>query len=260
MRQTLPLLLGLLAWAPAQAQTSAVDVLIRQAERWLGQDRADLAASSIERALAAEPRNAAALAVAARIEAARNNRTAAAGFEARLREAGGTPEQRAQAEGALRAAAVDRAAIEEARRLTREGRAAEAAARYRAIFGQQGPTEQYAQEYFQALAATEGGRDEGARGLQRLAEQPNAAPRARLAAAQNLTFQPATRAEGIRRLTQLVDNPEIGAEARAAWRQALVWSASDPAATPRGHRRRSPGCPPTASGGGCPRPAWPAGR
>ena len=233
MRKTLPLLLGLLALAPAQAQTSAVDVLIRQAERWLGQERADLAANSVERALAAEPRNTAALALAARIEAARNNRAAAAGFEVRLREAGGTAEQRVQAEGALRGASIDRAAIEEARRLGRDGRVAEAAARWRAIFGTQGPTELYAQEYFQALAASDGGRDEGARGLQRLAEQPNASPRARLAAAQNLTFQPATRAEGIRRLTQLIDNPELAAEARAAWRQALAWSASDPAAAPQ---------------------------
>lgn len=232
MRKTL-LLLAAIGASPVLAQSSAVDVLIRQAERWLGQDRSDLAASSIERALAAEPRNTAALALAARIEAARNNRTAAAAFETRLREAGGTPEQRAQAEGALRGAAIDRAAVEEARRLSREGRTAEAAARWRAIFGSQGPTEQYRQEYFEALAATPSGRDEGVQGLQRLAEQPNAAPRARLAAAQNLTFQPATRAEGIRRLTQLVDNAEVGADARAAWRQALIWSASDPAAAPQ---------------------------
>lgn len=233
MKRAVPLLLGLLAGAPAMAQSNAVELLIRQAERWLGQDRADLAASSIERALSAEPRNTAALALAARIEASRNNRTAAAGFEARLREAGGTVEQRAQAEGALRSAAVDRAAIEEARRLAREGRPAEAAARWRAIFGSQGPTETYAQEYFQALAAADSSRDEGVRGLQRLAEQPNASPRARFVAAQNLTFQPATRAEGIRRLTQLVDNPEVGPDARAAWRQALAWSASDPAAAPQ---------------------------
>ena len=232
MRKTLTLLLALGA-PPALAQSAAVDVLVRQAERWLGQERHDLAASSIERALAAEPRNTAALAIAARIEAVRNNRTAAAGFEARLREAGGTAEQRSQAEGALRRASIDRAAVDEARRLSREGRAAEAAARWRAIFSPDGPTEAYSQEYYQALAATQGGREEGAQGLQRLAEQPNANPRARLAAAQNLTFQPATRAEGISRLTQLVDNPEMGADARAAWRQALVWSASDPAAAPQ---------------------------
>lgn len=227
------LLAGLLACTPALAQTSPVEVLIRQAERWLQQDRADLAASSIERALNAEPRNTAALALAARIEAARNNRGAAAAFEARLREAGGTAEQQAQAQGALRGAAIDRAAVEEARRLSRDGRANEAAQRWRAIFGAQGPTEAFAQEYFAALAAADATRDEGQRGLQRLAEAPNAAPRARLAAAQTQTFNPATRAEGIRRLTELVDNPEVGAEARAAWRQALQWQAGDPAARPQ---------------------------
>ncbi len=227
------LLAGLLACAPALAQTSPVDILIRQAERWLQQDRADLAFSSVERALNAEPRNTAALALAARIEAARNNRAAAAALETRLREAGGTAEQQAEAQGALRGASVDRAAVEEARRLSRDGRANEAAQRWRAIFGAQGPTEAFAQEYFSALAAADASRDEGQRGLQRLADAPNATPRARLAAAQNQTFSPTTRAEGIRRLIPLADHPEVGADARAAWRQALLWQAGDPAARPQ---------------------------
>ena len=111
----------------SSAPASPVDILVRQAERWLGMERYDLAASSIERALAADPRNTQALAVAARIEAARGNRTGAAGLATRLREAGGTEEQRSVAEGALREASVDRNAIEEARRLAREGRADEAA-------------------------------------------------------------------------------------------------------------------------------------
>lgn len=220
------------AGAPT-APARAVDVLIRQAERWLAQDRNDLAAASIERALAAEPRNTAALALAARIEAARNNRTAAAGFATRLREAGATEEQRAVAEGALRGAAIDRAAIEEARRLSREGRADEAAQRYRQIFGAQGPTPAFAQEYYAALAATRAGADAGRAGLERLADSPGATPQSRLAYAQNLTFQPATRADGIRRLQALAGDAQIGTEARRAWRQALVWSAPDPAFAPQ---------------------------
>jgi tetratricopeptide (TPR) repeat protein len=210
-----------------------VDILIRQAERWLAQDRPDLAAASIERALAAEPRNTAALAVAARVEAARSNRTAAAGFATRLREAGATEEQRAVAENALRGATIDRAAIEEARRLARDGQAESAAARYRQIFGAQGPTPAFAQEYYSALAATTAGREAGRAGLARLAESPTATPRTRFAFAQNQTFQPATRADGIARLQALASDPEVGADARRAWRQALIWGAADPTYAPQ---------------------------
>ncbi len=244
----LALLLGGAALAPAAAQTQPpaadpssvvpasarpVDILIRQAERWLSLERFDLAASSIERALAVEPRNPAALALSARIEAGRGNRGAAAAITARLREAGATDEQRATAETAVRSASIDRNAIEEARRLARDGRNEDAAARYRAIFGAAGPPPQYAQEFFSALAGTRAGTEEGQRGLGRLAEAPSAMPRTRLAFAQTQTFQPGTRQEGIRRLQALVGDPELGREARQAWRQALIWSAGDPAFAPQ---------------------------
>jgi len=192
-------------------------------------ERLDLAASSIERALVAEPRNTQALAVAARIEAARGNRAGATAITTRLREAGGTEEQRVQAETAVRAASIDRNAIEEARRLARDGRNEEAAARYRQIFGPAGPPPAFQQEYFSVLAGTQAGGTEGRRGLERLAESPSATPRARLSFAQTQTFQPGTRQDGIRRLQALVGDPEVGEEARRAWRQALIWSAADPA-------------------------------
>lgn len=225
----------LAALAPVAEAPAArpVDILIRQAERWLGLDRLDLAASSVERALAAEPRNTQALALAARIEAARGNRTGAATITTRLREAGGTEEQRSAAETAVRVASIDRNALEEARALARDGRSEEAAARYRQIFGAAGPPPAFQQEYFSAIAGTRAGGDEGRRGLARLAESPTATPRARLAFAQTQTFQPATRQDGIRRLMPLVNDPEVGEEARRAWRQALIWSAADPAFAPQ---------------------------
>ena len=66
-----------------------------------------------------------------------------------------------------------------------------------------GPPEQFALEYYQTLAATDAGAEEGRRGLGRIADRPNADPRTRLAFAQTLTYQPGTRAEGIRRLAGL---------------------------------------------------------
>lgn len=229
----LALLAALVAAAPAMAQEApgAAAILLRQAENWLRQDRADLAALSVERALVADPRSADALLLQARIEAQRGNREAAGRAVARLREAGANPEQLRAAEGALRASTLDRAALEQARTLAREGRAAEAAARYRALFGGD-PPPAYALEYFQALAAAPATAEEGRRGLDRLANAPGADPRAQLAVAQAQTFAPASRAEGVRRLQALADQPAVAAEARAAWRQALAWSAGDPAFAP----------------------------
>lgn len=225
-------LLAALLLAPAGAAAQdALSILVRQGENWLRQDRPDLAALSVERALNADPRSAEALALGARVEAARGNREAASRFLARLREAGADPAQLQAAEQGVRAAGVDRAGLEEARRLARENRPAEAAARYRALFGA-APPAGFALEYFQALAANPATAEEGRRGLERLAARPDAEPRAQLAAAQQLTFDPATRAEGVRRLATLAERPELAAEARAAWRQALAWSAGDPAFRP----------------------------
>ena len=163
----------------------------------------------------------------------RDNRPAAASYLARLRAAGGTEEQRTQVDSAVRGATLDRAALDVARQLARDGKSAEAAARYRAIFGADGPPEQFALEYYQTLAGTDGGAEEGRRGLGRIAERQNADPRARLAYAQTLTYQANTRAEGVRRLAELADQPAISADARRAWRQALVWSIGDPALAPQ---------------------------
>ncbi|MGK7861473.1 cellulose synthase subunit BcsC-related outer membrane protein [Falsiroseomonas sp. E2-1-a4] len=237
MRKRLPLLLlATLVAAPALAQeapaSGAVSILIRQAERWLGQDRPDLAAAPIERALAAEPQNAAALEVAARLELARGNRDAANGYLIRLQRGGATA-QVAAVQDALRASTLDRTGIEEARRLAQDGRAAAAVQRYRAVFGNRPPPEEFAAEYYQALAGAPATRAEGLRSLGRLADQPGADDRTRLAHAQALTFDPGTRAQGIERLRALAEVPDVSVEARRAWAAAIGFAGNDPAIAPQ---------------------------
>jgi len=237
MRKRLPLLLlATLVAAPAMAQeapaSGAVGILIRQAERWLGQDRPDLAAAPIERALAAEPQNATALEVAARLELARGNRDAANGYLIRLQRGGATA-QVAAVQDALRASTLDRTGIEEARRLAQDGRAAAAVQRYRAVFGNRPPPEEFAAEYYQALAGAPATRAEGLRSLGRLADQPSADDRTRLAYAQALTFDPGTRAQGIERLRALAEVPDISVEARRAWAAAIAFAGNDPAIAPQ---------------------------
>ncbi len=231
--------------AAAVDSGSAVTTLIRQADRWLAQNRPDLASLSITRALAAEPNNAEALQMAARVETVRGNRDAALGYLRRAQAAGGTEAQRAATAAALRAASLDQTALAQARQAARDGHADEAAMRYRALFGAEGPPPDYAREYYQALSGSAGTRAEGLAGLNRLAGAPNADPNTQLAAAEALTYQEATRADGIARLAALADRPETAEEAKRGWRQALGYMGSNPAAAPliEAYLRRFPNDP-----------------
>ncbi len=229
----------------ATAPEAAVSLLVRQGQRWLDQGRLDLAMSSTERALAADPRNTGALLLAARIAVAQGNMAAAAAYAVRLRTAGGTPDQQAAVDADLRSATLDRSVIEDARRLARVGRSEDAAARYRAAFGPGVPPAAYAREYYQTLAATPEGRDAGQRGLAQLAAAPGADDRTLLANAEALTFAPATRADGLRRLADLAGQSAVAPDAVRAWKQALGFYGNDPAAIPQfeAFLRRNPNDP-----------------
>ncbi|HYZ60899.1 MAG TPA: tetratricopeptide repeat protein, partial [Acetobacteraceae bacterium] len=217
--------------APATTRPVAtIDLLLQQAQRWIDQGRVDLAALSVQRALAAEPQNAAALLAGVRVEVARSSREAAGGYLARLRNAQPSREQLAAAESEVRAAGVDRNGLEQARRLAREGRSDEAASAYRAAFGNREPPGQYAREYYEVLAGSATGRATGQRALSELAAQPGADDRTVLADAEQLTYSPATRASGLRRLAHLTSKPAVAEDAQRAWRQALGFYQNDPAA------------------------------
>lgn len=221
----------------------ALALLVRQGQRWLDQGRPELAMSSVERALAADPRSADALLLAARVEASRGNAASARAYAARLRMAGGTPGQQNTIDADLRSASIDRVAIEEARRLAREGRSDDAAAAYRAAFGPGSTPAAYAREYFQTLASTQGGREAGRTGLAQLAAAPNADEQTLLANAQALTFAPATRTDGLLRLAELAERPGASSDTQRIWRQALGFNGNDPAAIPQleAFLRRYPG-------------------
>nr|WP_246523626.1 cellulose biosynthesis protein BcsC [Neoroseomonas eburnea] len=213
----------------AQAQ-GALAVLLQQARHWQEQNRPDLALRSFDRVLAADPRNAEALAGAAEAQAALGNRQEAEALLARLRTVAPSAPALAGARDALRGAAVDRAAIEDARRLSRDGRVPEALTRYRDAFGGGSPPDTYATEYWLTLAGTEGGWEEARRQLAALAaRRPNDA-RARVAAAQVLTWREPTRGQGIAMLAELARDPAAAPAAIQAWRQALLWLGTGPQA------------------------------
>jgi tetratricopeptide (TPR) repeat protein len=221
-----------LAWAgPAPAQTNgAITILLQQARHWQEQNRPDLALLSFDRALAADPRNAEALAGAAQSQAALGNRQAAEALLARLRAVAPGAAGIAGTQEALRGAAVSRDAIDEARRLSRDGRVPEALTRYRDAFAGAPPPDVYAVEYWLTLAGTEGGWEEARRQLAALAARRPQDGRAQVAAAQVLTWREPTRAQGITELARLARDPATAAQAVQAWRQALLWLGTGPAA------------------------------
>jgi len=231
------------AVVPGVVPNAAVALLVRQGQRWLDQGRPELAMSSVERALAADPRSADALLLAARVKASRGDTAGAGAYAAKLRIAGGTPGQQTAIDAELRSAGIDRAAIDEARRLARESRNDEAAAAYRAAFGPGTPPAAYAREYFQTLAGARGGQEAGRAGPAQLAAAPNADERTLLANAQALTFAPATRVDGLLRLAELAGRPGASTDTQRIWRQALGFYGNDPVAIPQleAFLRRYPG-------------------
>ena len=217
--------------APSLAQPSgAVAVLLQQAWYWQDQNRPDLALRSYERVLAADPRQADALAGAAQAQAALGNGPEAEALLTRLRAVDPRAQAPTATQDALRGAAADRSGIEEARRLSREGRVPEALTRYRDAFGGGSPPDAYAAEYWLTLAGTEGGWEEARRELAGLAARRPNDPRAQVAAAQVLTWREATRSQGIAQLANLARDAASAPAAIPAWRQALLWLGTGPAA------------------------------
>ncbi|MBP0462364.1 BCSC C-terminal domain-containing protein [Roseomonas sp. PWR1] len=212
--------LALAGPAAAQPTSGALGILLQQARHWQEQNRPDLALRAYERVLATAPRNPEALAGAAEAQAALGNRTEAEALIARLRA---VAPNATGVEEATRGVTVDRGLVEEARRLSRDGRVPEALTRYRDAFAGGPPTDTFAVEYWLTLAGTEGGWEEARRQLASFAARRPQDVRARVAAAQVLTYRESTRAQGIAQLAALSREPAAASQALPAWRQAVIW-------------------------------------
>ncbi|MBP0494782.1 tetratricopeptide repeat protein [Pararoseomonas indoligenes] len=206
-----------------------IAVLIDQANFWSAQGRPELAQQALDRLLTVDPNSSDVLLAAAEVAAQNGDRPTAEIYVARLRQMAPDSPQRAQAEVALRAASVDQAVLNEARNLAQAGQREAAMQRYRQLFPNGEVPAIFAAEYYQTLAGSSAEYFEEARsGLERaVARVPENRP-LQLAYAQLLTYNETYRQEGARRLRALANEPTVGAAARAAWRQALLWLPSDP--------------------------------
>jgi tetratricopeptide (TPR) repeat protein len=239
MKRSLGLLAaaGLLWSGAALAQGAgpdrAVAALLAQGDYWRAQNRPELALPRYQRVLAVDPNNPAALAGAAQSQLALGDTAAAETLTSRLRQVTtGDDPRLAGLESAARASNIRPDQLAEARRLAQAGRSAEAVARYRGLFGAEGPPDELAVEFFSTLAGTQDGYGAGVAGLAGIARRNPSDSRAQLAYAQSLTWQTPTRGQGIERLRALARLPG-GAAAQQAWRQAVLWSGPTEEAVPQ---------------------------
>ena len=223
-RQTLkPLcLLGLsVLAAPALAQSpSATQQLVNQGNYWQDQGREDLAADAWRKLLAVDPAQPDALLGLGLIDLNQGRRGEAQRRLGQLQSAHPDSPQAARLRMAMGGGGNNQ--LQAARRAAAAGRYAEAARAYEQAFGNSGPPDDLALEYYQVLAGTPDGWERARDGLRRHADAQRT-PAASLALAQVLTYREPTRRDGITRLRGLAGRDDVGGPARAAWRQALLW-------------------------------------
>lgn len=218
-----PLLLGLSVLAgPALAQApSATQQLVNQGNYWHDQGREDLAADAWRKLLAVDPAQPDALLGLGLIDINQGRRGEAQRRLSQLQSAHPDAPQTARLRMALGGGGGNNQ-LQAARRAAAAGRYPEAVRAYEQAFGNSGPPDDLALEYYQVLAGTPEGWERARTGLQRLASSTGT-PSASLALGQVLTYREPTRRDGIARLRGLAAREDVGGPARAAWRQALLW-------------------------------------
>ncbi|MBO1075917.1 cellulose synthase subunit BcsC-related outer membrane protein [Roseomonas marmotae] len=203
---------------------SAVTTLAEQMEFWSAQNRPELAYAAAERLLAISPRDPDVLAGAAEIAIQLGRGGEAESHLAMLRRVAPNDPRIPLIERQRSFTEADRAALEEARALARSGRAAEAVARYRALFPNGAFPGGIAEEYYRALASIDFQNfREAVKALSAMVQRDPDNPRLQLTLAQIQTLRETTRFTGIETLTRLTRNPQVSAAARSAWRDALLW-------------------------------------
>jgi Tfp pilus assembly protein PilF len=218
----LGMLAALCTSGQVHAQADARAALIEQGNYWQAQGRADLAEESWKKLLRVDPQSADAMYGMAQVELTRGNAEPARSWVARLRTAHPNDSRLARLQQQAQQPSQG-STLQRARAAARAGRAAEAVELYRAQFDNKPPPEALALEYYQVLASTPQGGDEGRKGLEQLVKDHPDNTGYRLALAQQKTYSEPTRRAGIRELADLAKQPAVATAARAAWRQALIW-------------------------------------
>ena len=220
--------LAILLTVPAIAQTQGVELLLSKARSLEARGRTDLAAQNWKQVLLVSPNQSEALAGLAR-EAKENGETdQERAYLERLKKVDPKDPEIAEIENMRVLTAQDRSRLDEAGRLTMQHKPDDAMKIYKEVLGDQPPYGKWMEPYYDAEAASSGGRKKATAQLRLLSERHPSDEIYRLWLGRVLVDDPATRMEGLQ-LLQSIHDPVTVDEARGQWRQALLWEKENPA-------------------------------
>lgn len=220
-------ILGICSLTAAQAN-QGVNILLAKARALEARGRCDLAAQNWRQVLLVSPVQTEALAGLARCAKQNGDAEGERAYLARLRKV--NPKDPAlESIGRTHVpTAQERDRLDEAGRLTLAHKPDEAMKIYRDIFGDEPASGKWAGPFYEAEAASSGGREKAVSQLRRLCASEPGNEIARLWLARELTYDPKTRMEGFR-LLESIQDPGSVEQARGPWRQALLWEKDNPA-------------------------------
>lgn len=207
---------------PLAAQRTAVDLLLEKSRSLEGRGRLDLAEQTWRQVLLADPNNAEALAGLAKSTRQAGKLDESRQFLERLAKV--SPNHPALTQvPAMTMRGQQNSQLQEADRLVRNQQYEQAMVIYERLYGTEPPAGSIAIAYYETQAATPGGWEKAAAGLQKLIDRYPGNQEYTLSLGKLQTYRPASRVAGMRLLESIRNNPPLEARARQAWRQALLW-------------------------------------
>jgi tetratricopeptide (TPR) repeat protein len=206
----------------ADSPASTRALLADKAKALEARGRPDLSIQLWQQILLSEPNNVEALAGLAKDLKLTGSDKAIDALD-RLRKASPNNPEIAKIQ-ALASTRAENAELRRAGDLAKQGKADEAMAIYKQLYGGHPPDGDIALSYYQTLYGTANGKQEAINGMRALSERNPGDPRFAVELGTMLTYEARTRADGIRILRE---HPK-DSNAQAALRQALVWDAQNP--------------------------------
>src|SRR5215469_9687202 len=213
------------------AQTPGVEILLSKARSLEARGRMDLAAQNWQQVLLVNPNQTEAIAGLARYAKQSGDVTGEREFLDRLRKVNPKNPEITKIENMHVFTQAERDRLDEAGRLTMQHKPDQAMKIYRSVFGDQPPSGKWAQAYYEAEAASPGGREMAIAQLRRLCGSDPKNEIYRLWLARVLVTSPATRFEGLQKL-ESIRVAGAAEQARTEWRQTLLWEKENPAVLP----------------------------
>ncbi|HEX6804117.1 MAG TPA: cellulose synthase subunit BcsC-related outer membrane protein [Terriglobales bacterium] len=213
------------------AQTPGVELLLSKARSLEARGRMDLAAQNWKQVLLVDPNQTEAIAGLARFAKQSGDVNQERNYIEHLRQINPKDPEIAKIENMHVLTPAERDRLDEAGRLAMQHKPDEAMKIYLSVFGDQPPSGKWAEPYYEAEAASTGGREKAIAQLRRLCASDPKDEIYRLWLARVLVTNPATRMEGLQKL-ESIQVPGAAEQARAQWHQALLWDKEDPAVLP----------------------------